>query len=373
MSSFAVPHSVPVARRQLSQRRGTTAAAIVGVAMAILLMLALRAIFAGMEGRLTAYIDGTGADVVVAQQGVTTMHMTQSALPRSAVAATRTTPGVAQAEPILYRAAFLENAGGRRSLVAAVAGGPLPRIIAGRAPRDGEIAIDRAAASALGVAVGSTVRIFGTPLRVSGEVEGTAAISGSFAFLSASTLERILHLRGAVSYLLVRGDSGVSPGVLAARLDSRIPGATATGRPAFAASERRVVSNMTTGLVRAMTLIALVIGVAVAGLVAYGQALSQLRDYGVLRAIGISTLRATALAVNQVAAIVAAGVAIALALLWLMAELLPALSPTLVLAIRWQDVAQAIGFAVVVALAAAALPVLRVARLDPATAFRSAK
>ncbi len=373
MSSFAFAHSVPVARRQLSRRRGTTAAAIVGVAMAILLMLALRAIFAGMEGRLTAYIDGTHADVVVAQQGVTTMHMTQSALPRSAVAAARATPGVAQAEPIIYRAAFLEGATGRRSLVAAVAGGPLPAVVAGRAPGDSEIAIDRAAADTLGAAVGSTVRIFGTPLTVSGEVEGTAAISGSFAFLSAATLERILHLRDAVSYLLVRGDGRVSPTALATRLNARIPGATATTRPVFAASERRVVSNMTTGLVRAMTLIALVIGVAVAGLVAYGQALSQLRDYGVLRAIGISASRATALAVSQVAAIVAGGIAIALALLWLMAELLPAVSPTLVLAIRWQDVGQAIGFAVVVALAAAALPVVRVARLDPATAFRRTK
>ena len=373
MSAFALPHSVPIARRQLSRRRGTTAAAIVGVAMAILLMLALRAIFAGMEARLTAYIDGTHADVVVAQQGVTTMHMTQSALPRSALAAARATTGVAEADAIIYRAAFLESPVGRRSVVAAVAGGPLPKIVVGRAPRDGEIAIDRGAAEKLGAAVGSTVRIFGTPLTVSGEVEGTAAISGSFAFLSAATLERILHMPSAVSYLLVRGDGSVSPAVLAARLDVRIPGATATTRPAFAASDRRVVSNMTTGIVQAMTLIALVIGVAVAGLVAYGQALSQLRDYGVLRALGISASRAAALAVSQVAAIVAGGIAIALALLWLMAALLPALTPTLVLAIRWQDVAQAIGFAVVVALAAAALPVIRVARLDPATAFRRAK
>ena len=340
--------------------------------MALLLVLALRAIFAGMEGRLTAYIDGTGADVVVAQQGVRTMHMTQSALPQSMVSALRHTPGIARADGIVYRGAFLESSSGRRAVVAVVAGGPIRNVVSGRAPRDGEIVIDRVAADTLGAHGGSTVRVLGTPLRVSGEVTGTAAISGSFAFVRARTLARMLHLPGVVSYVLVRGQRGISSEALATRIESRLPGVTATTRGAFAASERRVVGDMSTGIVRGMTLVAFVIGVAVAGLVAYAQTLSQLRDYGVLRAIGLSGRRAIALAVTQVAAVVAGGLFIALGLLWALSILLPARSPTLVLAVRTGDVVEAAGFAAAVALAAAVVPILRVVGVEPTSVFRRA-
>lgn len=363
-------HAVPLARRQLLAHRGRTLSALFGVAMALLLVLALRAIFAGMEGRLTAYIDGTGADVVVAQQSVRTMHMTQSAIPRSIVSAVGRTPGVARADGIIYRGAFLESASGGRSPVAIVAGGPVREVVSGRVPRAGEIAIDRVAADALGVRIGSSVRALGMRLRVSGEVNGTAAITGSFAFVDARALARTLQLSGAVSYVLVRGRPGISPAALAARIESRNPGVTATPRSDFAASERRVVGDMSTGIVRGMTLIAFVIGVAVAGLVAYAQALSQLRDYGVLRAIGLSGTRAVALAVAQVATIVAGGLVIALGLLWALMIALPSVSPTLVLAIRTGDVVEAAGFATAVALAAAVVPILRVVRVEPASVFR---
>lgn len=372
MTSITLLHAVPLARRQLLAHRGRTFAAVVGVAMALLLVLALRAIFAGMEDRLTAYIDGTGADVVVAQQGVRTMHMTQSALPPTVVSAIGRIPGVARADGIVYRGAFLESSSGRRAVVAVVAGGTVRRVVSGRAPREGEIAIDRVAADTLGAGIGSTVRVLGMPLRVSGEVNGTAAISGSFAFVDARTLARMLNLSSVFSYVLVRGQRRISPAVLAARIELRLPGVTATARSAFAASERRVVGDMSTGIVRGMTLVAFVIGVAVAGLVAYAQALSQLRDYGVLRAIGLSGRRAIAIAVTQVAAVVAGGLVIALGLLWALTIMLPAASPTLVLAVRTGDVVEAAGFAVVVALAAAVVPILRVVRVEPASVFRGA-
>jgi ABC-type antimicrobial peptide transport system permease subunit len=67
---------------------------------------------------------------------------------------------------------------------------------------------------------------------------------------------------------------------------------------------------------------------------------------------------------------VVAGFLLALAFVWVLAAILPSLSPTLVLAIRTGDVAQALGVAAAVTLAAAAFPVLRVARIDPASVFR---
>ena len=93
--------SVPVARRQLVARRGRTLAASCGVGAALLLILALNAIFAGVQQRITAFLDQTSADVIVAQSGVTTIHMSQSSLPVGTEARVAAVDGVASARGIL--------------------------------------------------------------------------------------------------------------------------------------------------------------------------------------------------------------------------------------------------------------------------------
>lgn len=372
MTSLALSRRVPIARRQLSAKRGRTLAGIVGIGVALLLILALKAIFAGMETRLTAYVDATGADVIVAQDGVRTMHMTQSALPSATAAAVARVPGVAAVEPIIYKGAFVESVGDKSGIVALVGGGPTPEIAAGRAPRAGEIVLDRALADKLAVDVGERVRVLGASLGVSGEVTGTAAITGSFAFVARPTLARILRADDVVSYLLVRATAGVDPVTLARRIEDSEPLVTASTRREFAASERAVVGDMSTDIVRGMIFVGFVIGVAVAALVAYSQTLTQLRDYGVLRALGLRARRALALVIAQVAVMVVAGFALALLLVALLSVLLPALSPTLVLTLRVGDVVEAAAVAAAVALAAALVPMLRVVRVEPASVYRRA-
>jgi putative ABC transport system permease protein len=364
--------SVPLARRQLLHRKGRTLAGIAGIAAALLLVLALEAIFAGINDRLTAYIDESGADVIVAQQGVDTMHMTQSALPEQVVANLVAVPGVAEAKPILYVPAMIEL-GEEQTIVYLIgddSGGAPLSLSRGRRPRAGEIVLERSLAERLGARIGSRVGAFGESYRVSGEVEGLASILNSVAFVRRQDLARTLGLVGIVSYVLVRARHDVQAPALAARIEDTVPVVTASTRKDFARSERRVVADMTTDIVRAMILVGFVIGVAVAGLVAYSATLSQLRDYAILRALGLRARRALRLAVAQVGATVAASFVLALALLWALAAILPALTPTLVLAIRAGDVAQALGVAGAVVIGAAAFPVLRVARVDPASVFR---
>ena len=367
MSSLTLAGNVPLARRQLLAKRGRTIAGVAGIGVALLLVLALNAIFAGLEGRLTAYIDRSGADVIVAQEGVKTMHMTQSALPASAVGAIAAVPGVAAAEGILYKSAFIER-GGKTGVVALVGGGSVPDNAA--RPRPGEIVIDQALADKLALARGDTVRVLGAPLRVADEIKGTAAIAGSFAFVNRTTLARALQAEGIVSYVLVRARADVDAQSLASAIARRVPGVTASTRPEFAASERRVVGDMSTDIVRGMTLVGFIVGIAVAGLVAYSLTLSQLRDWGVLRAIGLSARRALALVVVQVGALVVGGFALALAFVFALAAVAPRLSPTLVLAIEAGDVAMAALVAGAVALVAALIPIVRVARLEPASVYR---
>lgn len=370
MTTLAYPR-VPLVRRQLLARRGRTIGGVVGIALALLLVLALNAIFAGLETRMTAYIDRSGADVIVAQQGIASMHMTESALPAATLGAITRLPGVASATGILYRSGYVE-AGDKSGVVAVVGGGPVPNLVSGRAPGIGQIVIDRALAEQLSVGVGDSVRVLGSRLRVAGEVEGTAAINGSYSFVSRATLARLLGGRDVVSYVLVRARDGLAAATLAKRIESRVPRVTASTRADFAASERSLVGQMSTNIVRGMILVGFIIGVAVAGLVAYSATLAQLRDYGVLRALGLRARGAVALVVGQLGAMVAAGFLLALALVEVLAVVLPALSPTLAVTVRSGDVVQAALVAGAVTLAAGLAPLARVVRVDPASVFRRA-
>jgi putative ABC transport system permease protein len=147
---------------------------------------------------------------------------------------------------------------------------------------------------------------------------------------------------------------------------------TATTRADFAASERRVVGDMSTDIVRGMSVAGFIVGVAVAALVAYASTLAQSRDFAVLRAIGLRGRYAIRLVLAQIFLLVAGGVLVALVLLATLAVTLPQLSASMVLVVRAEDVLLALLLATAVATLAALLPVLRVAQLDPASVYRDA-
>lgn len=364
--------SVPVAVRQLQRARTRTIAGVLGIAAALLLPLALNSIFAGMQQRLTAYLRSTGADVVVAERGVTTMHMTQSALEARQLDAVARVAGVSSVRPIRYASAMVVAPAGRGLvyLIGAGATGITRPFTMGRAPGVGEIAIDAALARSLKVEPGDVVVVLGRRLRVSGEFEGTASIASSVAFVPLDDMASVVGAGHPASYAFVDADQGVSAAALARRIDREVPGAEASTLQAFVASERRVVSDMATDIVQGMVLTGVVIGIAVTGLLCYTLTLAQLRDLVVLRAIGMSSGRAIALALEQTAMVVSVAFAFAAALDFALVGLLPRLSPTLAVDVRVEDVLSTAALAALVAITGSLLPVWRIVTIDPAAAFR---
>lgn len=364
--------SVPVARRQLFARKGRTLAGLAGIALALLLVLALKALLAGAEERLTGYIDRSGGDVVVAQEGVRTMHMTESVLAEPVAPAIASVPGVARATPIVYVPATLER-GEERSLVYLIGEDPAAgtiRLVSGRRARGGEIVVDEALANLIGARPGTTVTALGRSFRVVGQIAGTSSLASSIALAERTDLAELIRREGSINHVFVRARAGVGAAELADRIEQSVPGVTASTQAEFSRSERRLVGDMSTDIVRAMIFVGFLIGVAVAGLVAYNTTLAQLRDYALLRALGLRARRALALVLAQVGALVVLGFALAVALVGLLAWLLPQLSPTLAVSIRPRDVTLAFAVAAAVSAVAAAFPVLRVAGIDPASVFR---
>lgn len=367
---------IRVAFRNLFQSRMRLIVSIGGVALAMLLILALDAIVAGTERQMTAYIDYSGADVIVSQAGVRTLHMSSSSLPEADLSRVRGEPGVASVTPILYVTNTIV-AGGQRSLAYIIglpageeAGGPWQMESGRPDPGHGEAVIEGAIAHQAGVRVGDTVTILGRPFTVSGLARGTATLTNSVVFISRDDFAQIRDTADTVSYLLVKVQPRLSPTALAARIERDIGDVTAQTREQFATQERHVVSDMSTDLISIMDVIGFAIGLAVMALTIYTATLTRRAEYGVLKALGARVVNLYRVVLMQAFISVVLGFAVGLVLTIALAVGVPNVAGNLALAIGVGSLAKVGVVSLVIAGLSAVLPIWQISRLDPAQVFK---
>src|SRR3989304_10175068 len=163
-----------LAIRNLFQSKARLVISVGGVALALMLMLSLDAIFAGVEERVVAYINHTGADLFVSQSGVRNLHMASSWMPASVAEQVADRPGVDEATPLLYHS-NLVSVGDERSAAYIIGLPPDPgmggrwSIAAGRTtPAPGAAILAEGIASTTGVGLGDEIRILGRTFEIAG-------------------------------------------------------------------------------------------------------------------------------------------------------------------------------------------------------------
>lgn len=365
-----------LALRNLFQNKIRLLISIGGVALALLLILSLDAIFTGVEKRLTVYINNSGADIFVAQSGVRNLHMASSSLPVSIIKKVETVPGVALVTPILYLSNMVV-AGGERSLAYIIGlpeeaelGTPW-RISSGRSlPGKGEAIIARNVAEKSGVSLGDEVKILGREFEVTGLSEETSSLVNSIAFIS---MDDFAELRGGydtVSFLLVKVRNGESPAVVTARIEAKVRDVTVETSQNFAQQELKVVKDMSTDVITIMNLIGFLIGLAVMALTVYTATLSRRTEYGVLKALGARNGHLYQSVLAQAMLSVAIGFAIGLMLTLAISAIVRRLGLNMVLEVSSASLLKVGSLSLIIAGLAAVLPIRQIAGLDPAMVFR---
>ena len=369
-------HRVPVGRRMLFSDLRRATLTVLGVAASLLLVLVLDGIFAGAVNRVTYYIRTSPADVFVSQAGVRTMHMSASTLPPGTAARVAAVPGVHWAAPIGFASGSIAGPDGRMLSyligydTRSGRGGP-SQLTGGRPPGAGEAVLDRQAADQLGVRLGDRFTAMGTPLRAVGLSTGGSSITNTTVFVDLAQFASMHH--AAQSYVLVATEPATGPGTVADRLSQQVPGVTVQTKAEFAASEARIVTDMSADLLRLMSTIGLLIALAVIGLGLMTATLSRLRDFAVLKALGARSRRlAEAIAMQVVLTVGLAGMVAAAAATGL-AVLVPLAVPQVQITVTPAAVAQTTLLALLGGLAAAVWPLRRIARVDAATAFRETR
>ena len=361
---------VPIARRTLFIERRRAALGVGGVSLALLIVLALGAVFDGAMREVTRYIDTADADVFVAQRGVRNLHMSLSALPENALDVVRSIEGVDRADPILYETSPL-RVGDARQLSYLIGyergrpGGPV-EITEGEEPTRGEIVLDADAADKLGVGIGDEVSAMGQTWRVSGLTGGMTNITNTISYVRFADFADARQMQATVSYILVTTSK---PRVVAASIERRT-GLEALTNDEFSAEERRIVQDMSADIMRIMTVSGLLIGLTVVVLVLYSATLSRLRDIGLMKAIGASNPRVAALVLVQAAWTVVPALAIALLTTLGLSVASGSLGVDVPMWLSPGAVVRVGATALVLGAVGAVAPLTRVVRVEPASVFR---
>lgn len=364
-----------IAWSNLVRERTRFAVSVGGVLLAVALMTIMRGLYLGITAESAEYLGSLEADLWVAQGGSTgDFFHSESMLPADLERQVAAVEGVGAVTPFVGRSVSVRAAGGEAGLFlvgidpSTSAGAPR-RIVAGTVrPAGGEIVLDEVFARQHGLRVGSRLMVADRPFTVSGIARGGHAAIHTFAWGSRSDVQALVG-EAVVNYLLVRTDQTPARIVLD-RIKEHLPETrTFTHAELLGRSTADVRDNFRPVL-WIMLGVALAVGICVVGLTVYTAALEKSAEYGVLRAIGLSSRTIIGVVVVQSLTAATLGFCLGAALAFGAASVLDDLVPAFVARLTVPDVGVAAVATLVMAVVSAVLPVSVVARLAPAEVFR---
>ena len=363
---------VPISRRNLLKNKLRLAISAAGVALAIILMLILNGFLAGMYHQITAYIDNTPADLYLAQKGVANMQGAGSIIPRSTVEKIEAVEGVKAAMPVFAQYAILDRHGKKVTTLLVGyepdrGGGPW-RLGAGRQVQSAdEVVLDRVFARRYEMGIGDQIDILGRQFRVVGLSEDTASWMVSTLFLRHDAVTSLLRSPGTTSFVLVATDD---PAATAERIAAALPDVGVLPRETIAANDIAYLGQAFSIPLRMMVLISVGIGALLVGLTIYSATVERVREYGVLKAVGMRNGRLYGIVAQQALGATALGFAVGLVLVRVVVGGIEYQWPQFLLIVDGSSIAQAAIGAVIMATVAAFLPARYVGSIDPAQVFR---
>ena len=373
---------IPVAFRNLQGDRIRFSVNVLGVSFAILLICFQLSILKGTRSQITTYIDHTGADIWVMQQGVDDFIAT-SVLSRNAVQDLEKLEGVDRTVGI-YAVYTLLKTNRVKSRVYVIGydtrtgdGGPwrlgrtLPHLKNSRDLKDDEVLLDQDLARRHRLEPGDTFTLFGRTFTVAGFTLETMSIGSQYAFLSREAFGRIVP-GGEFSFthILVWKSQGIPDEILIQRIEAATR-LTALTRARLADNMREFLGMFMLPLLMVGVVMGFLVGCITIGITLYTSTLERFKEYGTLKALGATDRYLFGLLFRQALISLSLGTALGFGLAVLadhfINQWVPGMTAGLDVAITIQTVAAGLAMA----LFSTALPTWRLLQLDPLEAFRA--
>jgi putative ABC transport system permease protein len=364
-----------LAFNNLWQQKFRLALSVTGVALALMLIILLNGFLAGIYAQVTAYLDNSPADLIIAQDGVTNLLSATSLLPPGTADQVRGVPGVAQVSPIVSH--FIIFNLHEEKVVAYMVGyepgqggGPW-QMKDGRLPAgDDEVVLDWVMATNHGIRIGDALDILDETFTVVGLSDGTNSWMASFFFVEKRAAERLLLTPEATSFVLLTLEPDADRTAVANDLNRRLPNVEILPAATVRQNDLDLLVRVFAAPLRLMVTIAFAVGTAILGMVIYTATVERTREYGVLKAVGARNRHLYWLVAQQGLVTAVLGALIGIGLAWLAARGIMNWSPKFLIVLEPQAVLVTAGSGLLMGLFAALLPARLVAGLDPAQVFR---
>lgn len=364
-----------LAFRNLFQHKFRLLLSIGGVALAIMLIVLLNGFLSGIYIQVTAYLDNTPADLVIAQDGVTNLLSATSILPEETETLARGVAGIEQITPIISQFVIMDIHD--KKVVAYLVGyeqefggGPWELIAGGPPQEEDEIVLDWVMAQEHGFDLGDTVELLDEEFTVVGLSDGTNSWMASFIFIEKKAAERLLMIPNGSSFILISLKPGADRKTVLPRLERRLRDMEVVAVQTMKQNDLDLLVEVFAIPLRMMVSIAFAVGTAILGMVIYTATVERQREYGVLKAVGTKNLLLYWLVTVQGLITAAVGVGIGIGLAWLAAAWIMGAFPKFMIVLELQPVLITSLAGLIMGLLAAILPARQVARLDPAQVFR---
>jgi putative ABC transport system permease protein len=231
------------------------------------------------------------------------------------------------------------------------------------------VVFDRILANRHGIVLGDTVEMMDRPFTVVGLSEGTTSWMTSFIFIRKTAAEALWRTPGGSSFLLVTPPPRMTPEALRDRLTD-LPGADALLKGDMIANDARLFARFFSAPLQLMIAIAFLVGTLIVGMVIYTATIERQREYGVLKAMGAHNSVLYRIVVMQALVVAGVGVLVGIGLAAGMAQLIMALRPQFLIVLEQSAIGWAVLSGMVMAVAAALVPIRAIAGLAPAEVFR---
>lgn len=364
-----------LAFNNLWQHKFRLALSIGGVALAMMLIIILNGFLSGIYEQVTAYLDNSPADLIVAQDGVTNLMGATSLLPATTEESARGIEGIDTLAPIVSQFVILDIHD--QKIISYMVGydpdeGGGPWLLkAGRPPAgDDEVVLDWVMAEDHGFEMGDSVDILGEPFTVVGLSEGTNSWMASFFFIEKEAAEQLLLAPGATSFLLLNLEQGADIEAVEATLRRRLQDVEIVSAETIKEKDIELLVEIFAIPLRLMVGIAFAVGTAILGMVIYTATVERKKEYGVLKAVGAKNIQLYWLVTQQGLVTGLLGVILGIGLAWLAAQGIMNSSPKFLIILQPYTVLSASLTGLLMGLLAALLPARQVAGLDPAEVFR---
>lgn len=352
-------------------------ASVSAVAGAFALVIFFEAVFAGESKQIVAYLRHSDADVWVMQKGVSNMHMATSFVWDWKADQVREVEGVAKVTPILYLNTVM--LAGERNWFSFIVGleegdpraGPWTSVEGKNLPGPGEAIVPSVLARLAGLRIGDDISIAGRRFSMVGLSEGTFSMANSIAFVTLSDLEEIMSTFGTMSYFLVDAEPGIDQAALAARIREEVDKVNAVPVQDFIEYDWELAMQMGLEIIGLMTVIGGALAILLTSFTVYSHISRRERELAVMKALGVRNREILWSVLVQTSWIAVLGFFLAVSLVFVAIPVTATFVPQVTLEITAAALVRVGLCALFVTIVATIIPLRRVMRVDPATAFEA--